>query len=212
MLAYWLPILPFVIWVGQVLGWMISVMELLIATPVWMAAHLHPEGEGVSGQHAASGYKVVLELLLRPTLLVFGLIVTMLILTPFMQFFSTSFFNAFSTTTADSVTGLVAFFVMIFIYGAMCWMVINMVLNAITIVPNGIMRVIGGMEGTNAHLGKEMSSGVKAGMMMGVNKTVDAAMGLKRQGMYNPERPGAPGATTETAATDTTGDKPGKKR
>jgi hypothetical protein len=159
--------------------------------------HLHPEGDGISGQHSASGYKVIIELLLRPTLLVFGLIVTMLLLTPFMQFFSSAFFNAFDTTTADSVFGLVTYFATIFVYGAMCWMVINMILNAITIVPNGIMRVIGGMEGTNAHVGKEMSGGVKAGLMMSVNKTVDAGMGLKRQRMYDPDNKGE-GARTET--------------
>ena len=41
-----------------------------------------------------------------------------------------------------------------------------------------------------------MSSGVKAGVMMGVNKTVDAAMGLKRQRMYNPDN-GGEGKDTE---------------
>lgn len=126
-----------------------SVFELLVAAPIWIAAHLHPEGEGVSGQHAASGYKVILEILARPTLLVFGLIVAMLIMTPFMQFFSTAFFNTMNTATADTLFGIVTFVFMVILYGAMCWMVINMVLHAITAVPNGIMRVIGGMEGTN---------------------------------------------------------------
>ena len=84
-----------------------------------------------------------------------------------------------------------------------------MILNAITVVPNGIMRVIGGMEGTNAHLGKEMSGGVKAGMMMGVNKTVDAAMGMKRQKAFDPNNPSA-GKTEEIASNPSSAKNSGK--
>jgi hypothetical protein len=184
---------------GQILGWLVSVFELLIATPIWMAAHLHPEGEGVAGQHAASGYKVVLEILLRPTLLIFGLLASMLILTPFMQFFSTTFFNAMSTITSEGISGATTFVFVFIVYGSLCWMVINMVLNAITIVPNGIMRVIGGMEGTNMHLGKEMSSNVKSGLMIGATKAIDAAQAGRRHSAMNPNK-GGKGAKVETGS------------
>lgn len=117
---------------------------------------------------------MILEILARPTLLVFGLIVAMLIMTPFMQFFSTAFFNTMNTATADTLFGIVTFVFMVILYGAMCWMVINMVLHAITAVPNGIMRVIGGMEGTNMRSGAEMAQNVKGGAMIAMNKTVDA--------------------------------------
>lgn len=128
----------------------------------------------MSGQHAASGYKVILEILARPALLVFGLIVSMVIMTPFMQFFSTAYFNALNTTTADTLFGIVTFVFTVILYGAMCWMVVNMILHAITAVPNGIMRVIGGMEGTNMRSGQEMAQNVKGGAMIAMNKTVDA--------------------------------------
>jgi hypothetical protein len=109
-------------------------------------------------------------------------------MTPFMEFFSTTFFNALNTMTSDTLFGLVTFVFTIIVYGAMCWMVINMVLHAITAVPNGIMRVIGGMEGTNMRSGQEMAQNVKGGAMIAMNKTVDAAQAGKQTAHAAAER------------------------
>ncbi len=106
--------------------------------------------------------------------MVFGLIVAMIIMEPFMQFFATTYFNTLNTVTSDTLFGIVTFVFMVIVYGAMCWMVVNMVLNAITAVPNGIMRVIGGMEGTNMRSGQEMGQNTKGAAMIAMNKTVDA--------------------------------------
>jgi hypothetical protein len=83
-------------------------------------------------------------------------------------------------------------------------MSVNMVLNAITIVPNGIMRVIGGMEGTNMQLGKEMSSGVKSGLMIGATKTIDAVQSGRRMKAMDPKK--GKGGDTETGSGNKGGD------
>ncbi len=103
----------------------------------------------------------------------------MIIMTPFMQFFSSAFFNALNTMTTDTLFGIATFIFTIIVYAAMCWMVINMILHAIIQVPNGIMRLIGGMDGTNMRAGQEMESSVKGAVMIGMNKTVDAAQAGK---------------------------------
>jgi conjugal transfer/type IV secretion protein DotA/TraY len=46
-----------------------------VATPVWVAAHLHPHGESPASRQAANGYMVLLELLVRPVFMIFGLII-----------------------------------------------------------------------------------------------------------------------------------------
>lgn len=61
-------------------------------------------------------------------------------------------------------------------------------IHAITAVPNGIMRVIGGMEGTNMRSGQEMAQNVKGGAMIAMNKTVDAAQAGKNAAHQAKER------------------------
>ncbi len=75
-----------------------------------------------------------------------------------------------------------------------------MVLNAITVVPNGIMRVIGGMEGTNVKLGQDMSSGVKSGLMIGATRAISAVQAGQRTKALDPNGPGTKGAGLAAAA------------
>ncbi|MDR2353567.1 MAG: DotA/TraY family protein [Deltaproteobacteria bacterium] len=79
-LAYFLPALPFILWISGVLGWLILVMESLVAAPLWVAAHALPEGEGLAGNAGRKGYMLFLGVLLRPPLMVFGFLIAMALL------------------------------------------------------------------------------------------------------------------------------------
>jgi conjugal transfer/type IV secretion protein DotA/TraY len=76
-LAYFLPALPFVLWISGVLSWLVLVMESLAAAPLWLAAHALPEGEGLAGAHGRKGYLMFLSVVLRPPLMVFGFLAAM---------------------------------------------------------------------------------------------------------------------------------------
>jgi conjugal transfer/type IV secretion protein DotA/TraY len=39
-LAFWIPMSPFILWIGGFLGWVIAVLEMVAAAPLWAAAHL----------------------------------------------------------------------------------------------------------------------------------------------------------------------------
>jgi len=69
-LAYYLPSLPFILWASAIIGWVILVVEALVAAPLWAAAHAVPEGEGIAGQHGKQGYNLFLHVLMYPILLV----------------------------------------------------------------------------------------------------------------------------------------------
>ncbi|MDR1166076.1 MAG: DotA/TraY family protein [Deltaproteobacteria bacterium] len=79
-LAYFLPALPFLLWIGGVLGWLVLVMESLVAAPLWIAAHALPEGDGLAGVAGRKGYGLFLGVLLRPPLMVFGFLLAMALL------------------------------------------------------------------------------------------------------------------------------------
>jgi conjugal transfer/type IV secretion protein DotA/TraY len=80
-LAYFLPALPFILWMSGVLGWLVLLVESLVAAPLWVAAHALPEGEGMAGNAARRGYTIFLGVLLRPPLMVFGFLLAMALLT-----------------------------------------------------------------------------------------------------------------------------------
>jgi len=78
MLYYVLPIMPFIYFIFAVSGWVKSVFEAIIAVPLWALAHIRIDGEGLPGQSAANGYFLVMEIFLRPIMIVMGLIAAIL--------------------------------------------------------------------------------------------------------------------------------------
>lgn len=173
-LSFWLPMLPFINWVGGLIGWVISVLEMLVATPIWIAAHLHPEGEGMASRHAASGYMIILELLLRPVLMVFGFIVAVIVVDPMLNVISWMYFPAFASSTADSASGLITLIMKIIIYAVICWMAINFAFKAITSVPTGVMKWIGGMAGHNSEMAESMGDSARQIVVSGAHQVQGA--------------------------------------
>lgn len=169
-LSFWLPMLPFINWVGGIIGWVVSSLEMLIATPIWIAAHLHPDGDGVASRHAASGYMIILELMLRPTLMVFGLIVAMVIVDPLLNVISAMYLPAFQTTIEGSLSFVISYVMKLILYATLCWIAINFTFKAITSVPEGAMEWLGGHRGHNSGMAEELGENVKGTVVMGVHK------------------------------------------
>lgn len=168
-LALWVPMLPFAIWLGQSIGWFISVLEMLIATPIWIAAHMHPDGEGMSSRQSASGYMIIIELIARPTLMLFGLIIAMIAVDPLLSLVAVAFYPFFATIIADSQASPLTWVWKIGAYSMFSLMVMNMVFKSIVAVPDNVMRWIGGMtDSRNAEggaLGDAARTVVVAGTM-----------------------------------------------
>ncbi len=55
-LAYYLPAIPFIRWISALVGWIILVVEALVAAPLWLCAHALPESArpGVWPRRSAS--------------------------------------------------------------------------------------------------------------------------------------------------------------
>jgi conjugal transfer/type IV secretion protein DotA/TraY len=77
LLYYIMPFLPFIYFFFGVGGWIKAIFEAMVGTPLWALAHLRIDGEGLTGDAAKNGYFLILEIFLRPILLVFGLLAGM---------------------------------------------------------------------------------------------------------------------------------------
>lgn len=71
-LYYVVPILPFLYFFFAFGGWIKSVFEAVVAMPLWALAHIKIDGEGLPGPWATNGYFLLLEIFLRPILIIFG--------------------------------------------------------------------------------------------------------------------------------------------
>jgi conjugal transfer/type IV secretion protein DotA/TraY len=71
-IAYVLPMIPWVMWMASVCGWIILVCEAMIAVPLWMLAHMTVGGDGLHGR-AIEGWSLLFNVVFRPTLMVIGL-------------------------------------------------------------------------------------------------------------------------------------------
>jgi conjugal transfer/type IV secretion protein DotA/TraY len=71
-IAYVLPMIPWVMWMAGVCGWIILVCEAMIAVPLWMLAHMTVGGDGLHGR-AIEGWSLLFNVVFRPTLMVIGL-------------------------------------------------------------------------------------------------------------------------------------------
>lgn len=144
-LSYVLPMMPFMIWIGVVLGWVILCVEAIIAAPMWAVMHLSPHGDDMVGT-GAQGYRLVLSLMLRPVLMIFGFIASITIITVFGQLINQIFASVFSLSQVDSnwlisVLGVVASG---FIYLGLMWTLITKTMSIIHIIPDQLLQWFGG--------------------------------------------------------------------
>lgn len=142
-LAFWIPMAPFILWLGAVLGWVIAVLEMVAAAPLWAAAHLHPEGEGMASKYGANGWMIILEVFAKPVLMVVGFFMASKVLDPFLRYSSQLFFNNMTTVNGDSLTGIVTTVAFVFMYVGFCLIMVHRCFSLIHIIPNSILRWVG---------------------------------------------------------------------
>lgn len=72
-LSFVVPLIPFMVWVSALLGFLFMAFEMIVAAPLWGIMHMHPEGHEVVGM-GSQGYKMALAIVTRPFLMIVGFI------------------------------------------------------------------------------------------------------------------------------------------
>ena len=157
-LSYYVPMLPYIIWLGAVFGWVVLVVEAVIAAPLWAVTHLAPDGDGVVGR-GGQGYMLVLSLTLRPALMVFGFAAAVAVMHPMGLFLNETFMGAFFGSAPAGMTGLLKILAGSIIYAVLLIMIINRVFSLIHQIPDGILRWIGGGDNVIGREASEANSG-----------------------------------------------------
>ena len=142
-LSYVLPNLPFLIWIGIIIGWVIMVVEAIIAAPLWAVMHLHPNGDDLTGR-GGNGYMMVLGLLLRPVLIVFGFIASIVLSGLFGEFVNKVFFDVFASSQLNGTIGFFSMIAGTALYAVIMYTLFTKTLSLMHVIPDQLLRWIGG--------------------------------------------------------------------
>ena len=169
-LAYYLPSIPIIFWILGVVGWLILILEAVVAAPLWAASHVLPEGEGFAGPAARQGYMVLLSLLIRPVLMVIGLLFAMMLMTVLGKFIGLTFAVFTEGMNASRWVSPIGNVMMLIVLGGLIIAVAQRVFGLITYLPNNVMRWIGqaaGMGQSGAGEARAQRAGAAGGAVTG---------------------------------------------
>jgi conjugal transfer/type IV secretion protein DotA/TraY len=145
LLAFWLPLTPFIRFFFASMTWIIGVCEAVVAVPLFALAHINPEGEGLPGSQARAGYYFILNVFLRPVLMIFGLIIGYLLFVVSVSFLNTMFIVA---AKGASLAGggnfpSLAKIVYSIVYCALVYGLANSCFKAVGMFPQHALRWLG---------------------------------------------------------------------
>ena len=86
LLAVYLPLLPFIYFLFGVLSWFVAVIESMVAAPIVALGIIHPEGHDFWGK-AEPAVMLMLNVFLRPSLMLFGLVAGLFLSYVYVQVF-----------------------------------------------------------------------------------------------------------------------------
>jgi len=141
-LAFLLPLFPFIYLFFAAVSWIMEIFEAVVAMPLWALAHLRIDGDGMPGQAAINGYFLLLAILLRPGLIVVGMVGGALIFSASIYMLQHLFQDVILVSTGGSATGLeILIYALIFAY--LCYTAGITSFKLVDAVPNQILRWIG---------------------------------------------------------------------
>ena len=168
--------LPAILFSIGVIGWIVLVLEMLVAAPIWAFSHVLPEGDGLLGSSGRAGYFHALDILARPTLMVFGLFLAILVVNAAAWFLGTGLQIAFASSMQGSVVGIWSALMELVIVMAVVYLMANKSVHLISVVPGKVMRWIGQSLGVGDEIQEERNvNALVAGRIGGVGRPVGSA-------------------------------------
>lgn len=143
-LAHLLPLIPFLRFYFGVITWVLAVVEAMAAIPLFLAIHVNGQGSGIVNRASHQGYLLVLHAVIRPALMVLGLVFGYLIFIGGIRLFNWLYAAQLEAMENATRLGLLTFVISWLIYTAIAYAVVNASFKAIDVVPNEVMRWLGG--------------------------------------------------------------------
>lgn len=166
-----LPSLPYITFFTVVIGWVLSVIQTALVSPIWMLMHMQPESSFVGSQR--QGYLMLMSMFVRPMLAVIGLFAAILVSDPVINYVTVAFFSMREAlVTGGGVSASAAqiwqTFWWIGLYAATLLPILYMIFALPQSMPDEILRWVGGGIGS---LGETSANSGIAGAMDSYGKS-----------------------------------------
>jgi conjugal transfer/type IV secretion protein DotA/TraY len=159
-LAFVLPMMPFIRFMFGILTWLLSLFETVIAIPIIALAHIKLDGAGIAGPMAKTAYLLTLQLFLRPTLMIFGLIVALLIFNLMIVALNEFYSSAVRSVEGGGELSAVAGIMYTVMYVSLAYALANSSFKAIDLIPSRVLNWIGGAAGNGVDETQTVTSSV----------------------------------------------------
>jgi len=148
-LAVYMPLIPYIIFTFAALGWFIATIETMIAAPIVALGILHPEGQNEMWGKGEPAVMLILNIFLRPTLMIFGMLGGMLLSYVIVTLINSGFLGV--ARQVLPVAGIVEGILFMAIYTSLIITSLNKCFALIHLIPDQILRWLQG--GTQASFG-----------------------------------------------------------
>ena len=163
--AYYVPILPYMIFTFGTIAWLMAVIEAMVAAPIVALGVTHPEGHDAFGK-GEQAIMILLNVFLRPSMMIIGYIAAIAVAYVSVWIINAGFDNAIGfmqgskefgthgyqvSTNGGSISGgyvgwagIYAYFFSILIYTTLYITVVQKAFTLISVLPDKVLRWIGG--------------------------------------------------------------------
>ena len=149
-LAYVLPAIPFIRFLFGILGWLMMVVEAVLAVTVFCAAHVtRGEGNRLMVEGTKQGWILLPGLILRPVLMLFGLVLGYFLFVTVMGLFNEVWLPRMNDVSDSSGLDLVDFLALLALYVMVAYGLLNGCFKAIDLLPNAVLEWVGGQGRTD---------------------------------------------------------------
>lgn len=175
-LSYAVPMLPYLMLTGIIFNYIILAIEGILLSQLWGLSFMMPGGDSILGT-SHQGTKMVLNLVLRPMLIVLGFIASIAILSLASQWLAATFNDVFSSmmTGADWFSQIVGIVANWTLYGAALFLIIQKSVGLCATLPDKCLQWLTGDASTSAQ-----NEGAKFGGMAAAG--AGAAIGSQTAG------------------------------
>ncbi len=153
-----IPLTPIMYILASVIAWIVSCVEAIIIAPLWAVMHI-AHGDEMVGS-GTQGYRILTNLLLKPLMLVLGIISSYVLIGVIGSFISQSYNELMGSITAGAgiLSVLIYKIFGIFIYTALCIVVLISLMKLIFQMPDRIMQWITNSDHTLGGSAQDMSA------------------------------------------------------
>lgn len=146
-LAVFLPAVPFLNWMIGAFNWMVSVLIGCAAGTMWAATHVGAEED--RGSRSAYGYIFLIDMMLRPALMVLGFFFASVTAVAGGTLLNILFASALANANADSIVGLVKMIGWLMLYARIATFGVTRLFGLQATLADYVISFLGGRDGAN---------------------------------------------------------------